>query len=396
MSIELLYVIAAVLPVVLMPILLPMVVLMAHRKHMTDSPNARKLQDRPVVVMGGTVIVLIMCVTMIVVNLFYDISNLFLIVCVMVVLYIIGMLDDNINLEWQFKAVTQVVVVLLLFFGGSYGVHSLFGFMGIGELPIWMSFLLSLFIGLILVNAVNFVDGIDGLASLLGVLSAVVMIVWNIRHFFIDQAIFSFIMLGVLSAFFIYNVFSIKYKSYMGDSGSLVLGLYVYMSACPATYHTISDDLLADRYFVSFIIALFSAMIFDFVRVVLTRIFNGKSPFHPDRNHLHHVYVDLGMSHLLTAVTIVLCNILVILVWYFTAKSGMNSGWQFVIVVAAGLLAFWLPFYLVQNSRDHHPEKYMKHVQNCKKICEGMKPFMSFMNRIVDGRKRGNAIHKTE
>ena len=139
MTTELLYWIAVLIPLIIVPIVLPMVVLLARRKRLTDSPNARKTQESPVAVMGGTVIMLAVSVTSIIINLFYNLGDLYPALCVMFILYIFGMLDDTIGLSWNFKMGLQILAILLLYFGGSYGVNSMFGLFGLGTLSWWFS-----------------------------------------------------------------------------------------------------------------------------------------------------------------------------------------------------------------------------------------------------------------
>ena len=394
MTTELLYWLSALIPLLIVPVVLPMVVLLARRKRLIDSPNARKTQERPVAVMGGTVILLTICIASIVINLFYNISDLFPAMCVMVILYIFGMLDDNIGLSWQFKLVMQALTILLLYYGGSYGVNTLFGLFGLETLSWWLSLILTLFTGLLLLNAVNFVDGIDGLASGLGVLAGIVMGYWNMRHGFVTEAVLSFSVVGSMSACFAFNVFSDRYKMYMGDSGSLVLGLYIYMSACPDSYYFLDNTFIADDYFVSFLLALFSAMIFDMARVVFMRVIKGRSPFQPDRTHLHHVYVDAGMSHFLATIKILCNNIMVIVVWYLTASLKMNNELQYFIVVFAGLLFLWGPYFSMVYFREHNRKFYINISKRCIRRSKALQGFSNIITHIIDDRRRPSITHR--
>lgn len=317
-----------------MPIVLPMVVLMARRKRLTDNPNAHKMQDRPVAVMGGTVIMLVLCITSIVLNLFYDLSSLFPAMCVMVILYIFGMLDDNIGLSWKFKLVMQIFAILLLFFGAYNGVDSMYGLFGLNDMPLWASFLLTVCAGLLLFNAVNFVDGIDGLASGLGVLAGAVMVYWNVCHGFTTQAILSFIVVGVMA----------------------------------------------------------SAMIFDLFRVVIMRMLKGKSPFEPDRTHLHHADVDLGMSHLL-ATLIMMQNMAVVAVWFLTAMTEMNVAMQFIVVLVAGIVFLWMPYFFLEYLKNNHISFYIKISKRCKRHSDRLEVVGGWIRRIIDGRRKQLISH---
>lgn len=333
-STEFLYILSALLPMLTMPIVLPMVVLMARRKRLTDNPNAHKMQDRPVAVMGGTVIMLVLCITSIVLNLFYDLSSLFPAMCVMVILYIFGMLDDNIGLSWKFKLVMQIFAILLLFFGAYNGVDSMYGLFGLNDMPLWASFLLTVCAGLLLFNAVNFVDGIDGLASGLGVLAGAVMVYWNVCHGFTTQAILSFIVVGVMA----------------------------------------------------------SAMIFDLFRVVIMRMLKGKSPFEPDRTHLHHADVDLGMSHLL-ATLIMMQNMAVVAVWFLTAMTEMNVAMQFIVVLVAGIVFLWMPYFFLEYLKNNHISFYIKISKRCKRHSDRLEVVGGWIRRIIDGRRKQLISH---
>ena len=393
MTTELLYWIAVLIPLIIVPIVLPMVVLLARRKRLTDSPNARKTQESPVAVMGGTVIMLTVSVTSIIINLFYNLGDLYPALCVMFILYIFGMLDDTIGLSWNFKMGLQILAILLLYFGGSYGVNSMFGLFGLGTLSWWFSLICTLFTGLLLLNAVNFTDGIDGLASGLGLLGAIVMGYWSIRHGFIIQALVSCIMIGTLFSFYVFNVFSKRYKMYMGDSGSLTLGLFIYMSVCPDSYYFLDNTFIVDKYFVSFLLALFSAMIFDTLRVVIVRILKGKSPFQPDRTHLHHIYVDAGMSHLLATNKIILNNIAVLLAWYGTAVMEWNSSLQYIVVFLAGVLFIWGPYFFLTYCKEKNRRLYALILKRCLRRSRALNGFYNFINHLIDDTRAPSMSH---
>jgi len=387
-TVNLLYWISFLVPLLVMPIVLPLVVLMAHRKRLTDMPNSRKLQSQPVPVMGGTVIMLAVCTTCIVLNVIFSISGLFSAMCVMMMLYIFGMLDDNIGLSWQFKFVLQILSVLLLFFGGDYGVHSMYGLFGLGDLPYMWSCLVSLFVGLLLLNAVNFSDGIDGLASGIGVLSGLVIGYWNVRHDELLPAMLSFCMVGAMAGFFMYNVFSSRFKMYMGDSGSLVLGFFIYTLTCTNVYVGDGANMLADRYMWSFFIAVLSYIIFDLIRVASMRVLHGKSPFQPDRTHLHHMYVDLGNTHLMATFIIIMNNILVIGIWYLTATMEIAVEWQSLLTIVSAMAVYWLPYAIVTWHRNNRPEAYARMQSRIRRISAWVVRFEEFMSSVVDLRLR--------
>lgn len=386
MSDNTIYLLSFLIPLVLTPMVLPAFELMAYRKRITDGPGPRKRQSRPVPLMGGTVMMLVICVTSVVINLFCDISQLFPVVCVMCMLYIFGMMDDTIGLGWGFKLILQILAVLMLYLGTNYGIYSFYGIHLLENLSPLMSGVLTVFCGVMLLNAVNFADGIDGLASAFGVMVGIVMGYWHTRHGFVTQAIISFIMVGVMSSFFFYNVFSKRYKSYMGDSGSLVLGLFIFIAVTNDRLFMLSGSFLADSYSFSFIIALLSVMLFDLIRVVVLRVLRHKVPYEGDRTHLHHLYVDMGMNHLMATVILLLSNLAVIGVWFVSAITGMPILPQLFLTILGGVVFVWLPYFQIVYLRRKRPSRYDKISSRFRKIASYFDCFVEFMGRVIDGR----------
>lgn len=380
------YLLSFLIPLVLTPMVLPAFELMAYRKRITDGPGPRKRQSRPVPLMGGTVMMLVICATSVVINLFYDITPLFPVICVMCMLYICGMMDDTIGIGWGCKLILQIIAVLMLYLGTNYGIYSVYGIHLLENLSPLMSGVLTVFCGVMILNAVNFSDGIDGLASAFGVMVGIVMGYWHIRHGFVTQAIISFIMVGVMSSFFCYNVFSKRYKSYMGDSGSLVLGLFIFIAVTNDRLFMLSGSFLADSYSFSFIIALLSVMIFDLIRVVVLRVLRHKVPYEGDRTHLHHLYVDMGMNHLMATVLLLLSNLAVIGVWFVSAIMGMPILPQLLLTILGGVVFVWLPFFQIVYLRRKHPSRYDKISSRFRKIASHVDCFVEFMGRVIDGR----------
>jgi hypothetical protein len=90
---------------------------------------------------------------------------------------------------------------------------------------------------------------------------------------------------------------------------------------------------------IPFTLAVLSIPVFDTLRVMSTRILNKKSPFHPDKTHLHHMFIDLGFSHIGTTISILSLNFLIVAAWFTSYKLGASVDVQLYIVVALSLLA---------------------------------------------------------
>lgn len=353
---------------VITPMILPVFVLMAQRKGITDSPNFRKFQQRPVSVLGGIVIASVISITMACAHMFVDMNDLFLAMTMILTLLMIGLVDDAIDVHFLVKLFVQVFVVALLFFSGHYRIVTLGGLFGISALNTTVSCIISIFVGVFIINAINFIDGIDGLASLFGVFFGLVMGIWSLNHGIISHAVLSFAYVGALLNFFLFNAFSKKYKMYMGDSGSLILGLYAYLSVCLVFSQEPQGYFYTCNYHISFAIAWLAVPVFDMVRVCFYRVIKGNSPFAADRTHLHHLLTDWGISDVAVSILLVLMNVLVLAVWFVTASTGMGALKQAFIVAAVALLVVWSPAlyvnYLLKKKNDRYEKMRMRFLRN--------------------------------
>ena len=174
----------------------------------------------------------------------------------------------------------------------------MYGLFGIHELSAYVGIPFTVLTVVFITNAINLIDGIDGLAS---GLSSVALLVFT--FLFISKGLWSYAMLsagtfGVLVPFFYYNVFgSVERarKIFMGDTGSLTLGYTLSFLAIKYSQH--NTDIMPyteDAFLIAFSTMIIPA--FDVVRVVLVRIREGHSPFEPDKNHIHHKLLAIGLS----------------------------------------------------------------------------------------------------
>lgn len=356
----LIIVLSILMPLVMVPMLLPTLVIMAKKKHITDAPNFRKRQQRPVSLMGGMLMVSVMATSLAIASLYVQLDDLFPAMCMVVLLMTIGLIDDSIDLSYIAKLVIQIGVASLLFFAGGYRITSLWTVFGITDIPLWFSICLSIFIGVLIMNAINFMDGIDGLIAEYGLFVSIVMASWGWNHAEFSHAILSLIMASSLFAFWVFNGFASRYKIYMGDSGSLVIGLYIYLSVCKLLSGRPYQDHLSNGYEASFVMALLAVPVFDLVRVVIHRIRLKKSPFEPDRSHLHHALVDLGYSHLSASTFIVLINLFIFILWGTLVELRVSHTLHLGIIFLSSLVLVWGPFLHLDYLANHKPERYRK------------------------------------
>ena len=217
--------------------------------------------------------------------------------CGMTLLYLTGIADDLVGVRYRQKFAIQIFCACLFPLSGLW-INDLYGLFGIHELSAYVGIPFTVLTVVFITNAINLIDGIDGLAS---GLSSVALLVFT--FLFISKGLWSYAMLsagtfGVLVPFFYYNVFgSVERarKIFMGDTGSLTLGYILSFLAIKYSQHN-TDIMPTSK--AAFLIA-FSTMIipaFDVVRVVLVRIREGHSPFEPDKNHIHHKLLAIGLS----------------------------------------------------------------------------------------------------
>lgn len=315
---------ALVLDVCLTGIVIPKILLIAFRKKLFDEPNERKIHTLEVPRLGGIAFKPVVFFTMalvIGVNLTFgneeiiscftkEVESLAYIFCVVMVLYLIGIGDDLVGIRYRAKFVAQIICSILLITGGLY-IHSVYGLFGFNNLYDWFAYPLTVLLIVFIINSINLIDGIDGLAS---GLCSVVLMFYGITFYMIDQyvyALISFCVLGVLIPFYYYNVFgdaAKQKKIFMGDTGSLTIGVLICalslkLSICaPAPTNNIPNPL----------VLAYSPLLIpclDVIRVYLGRVRRGENPFLPDKTHIHHKLLALGMNQRKAMMTIIMLSI---------------------------------------------------------------------------------------
>jgi UDP-N-acetylmuramyl pentapeptide phosphotransferase/UDP-N-acetylglucosamine-1-phosphate transferase len=235
-----------------------------------------------------------------------------------------------------------------LVFKANVKITSLYGIFGIYAIPEFASIILSIFTIIVIINAFNLIDGINGLSGSIGTLISVILGSW---FFLIDRleiAIVAFSLAGSLVAFLKYNVSPAKI--FMGDTGSLLLG--IVCAILTIQFIELHQDLAGSPYAFksapSVAIGILILPLFDTLRVFTMRIIRGRSPFLPDRNHIHHLLLDSGLTHMQSTAVLVGVNILFIIMAVKLQGIG-NLYLLFVIFAVASGLTFLLFIYARQK-----------------------------------------------
>jgi len=351
-------IIMAFLSFMVTTVVYPFVLRYALRHHVVDNPNARKIHRKPIPVMGGVVVyagILAGCLAM---ALLVRGASIRWSLMALTTMLVLGVWDDVKNLSAVLRFFLQFCIVgaYIAFTGHSLG--NFYGLFGIHEISPWLGIPLSLVAGVGIINAINMIDGIDGYSSGYGIMAcscfAALFIIAN-------HSVWSSLAVIVASAlipFFMHNVFGVKSKMFIGDGGTLMLGtLMTVLVFCALTGETRSCRLETINVgMLAFTLAVLCIPVFDTLRVMTARIVRGNSPFHPDKTHLHHLFVDMGFSHLGAALFILMLNVGVVLIWFISWKMGASIDVQTYVVVALGVFVTFGFYKLMRCQQNGGPK----------------------------------------
>lgn len=288
------------LALVLTTVLLPLWISICRKWHLFDEPDSRKHHSQLIPSMGGIAIFAGMFIAFLVFANITEYTKLRYLLGGVLILFFTGFFDDLMNVPAGKKFAFQLIAACVIYFGG-FRIFTLLGFAGIGEIPMVFGFPLTLLVVSMFTNAYNFIDGIDGLATSLGIIISASLGTLFIMVGRVDFATLSFCITGSLTGFLIFNF--APARIFMGDTGSLivgflliVLGIELYSVIVTSPEYEVNPAVIA---------AIFFVPAFDIARVIVIRVLKGKSPFHPDRNHLHHKLLSLGFGH--AGATLILC-----------------------------------------------------------------------------------------
>jgi UDP-N-acetylmuramyl pentapeptide phosphotransferase/UDP-N-acetylglucosamine-1-phosphate transferase len=294
---------------------IPTIVAVAHLKRLYDEPGRRKSHHRAIPNLGG---IGIFAGVMIALGLFANFAQAMefkLLMVAMVVVFFIGIKDDILIIAPNKKLLGELVAIFVLILFGNIRLTSLHGFLGIYDIPFIVSVLLTSFVFVVIINGFNLIDGIDGLASGIGIVLSAFFGVWFYLIGNVEYSILCATVAGAFLGFFRFNVFGNKNKIFMGDTGSLLLGLFmsivvVKFNEINSVYH--GQYAIKAAPAVSFGILI--VPLFDTMRVFIIRLSRRQSPFRPDKNHLHHLLLRMGYSHLGATMRLVAANVFFIVI----------------------------------------------------------------------------------
>lgn len=324
--------------------LLPEIIKIANRYGLQDEPNERKVHQHKIPTFGGIAIFFGFIVASLIgslnelsIQMQYFLGSIILIV-------IVGMRDDFLALSARWKFIGQIAAAFVLVHFAKISIGDLDGLFGVYQLPVYVNYPLSIFVIVGITNAYNLIDGVNGLA---GTVSLVVLFLLGTWFYLAGNptlAVFCYSMSGAIVAFLRLNY--TPARIFMGDTGSLLLGfsisglIFLFLDQNIALEGT-GFPYIASPVSAGLVMVLYPA--FDTFRVFVIRVYEGRSPFSADQNHIHHLLLQLGYSHMRVTKVIVLSQLLLISSFLYLSFLGWNENilvatMIFIVLVVIGIL----------------------------------------------------------
>jgi UDP-GlcNAc:undecaprenyl-phosphate/decaprenyl-phosphate GlcNAc-1-phosphate transferase len=360
---------------------IPSIVNTSRLKNLCAVSNGRTSHKSPVPNLGGIAVFGGFVFAAVIFGGTYFKSELQYILCGLTIIFFLGIKDDILIIDPWKKLIGQILAIGIVAVFADIRIIDLHGFFGINKIPYTISVLFTIFSFLVIINGFNLIDGIDGLASGIGIVTSFVFGIWFWKTRNIDYAILCFSLAGSLLAFFYFNVFGKKNKLFLGDTGSLVIGFVLAISANRFTQlDTMANGVLYIQSAPAVVIGILILPLFDTLRVFIIRLIQGKSPFTADRQHIHHHLLQLGITHLQATLILISANLVFVALCYFLQGIGIIR-LSIVILGLASLMSYILSIiarkkakkriyveYVLDGTRGRKVRKYAfgrtRHINN--------------------------------
>lgn len=331
---------------------IPRVIKIANYKKLYDVPDDRKVHKAPIPSLGGVGIFAGFAISLLFFGNIDTTTNLQYYLLAFIVVFFFGIKDDVMGLTPQKKFFGQLLVAGVLTLKSNLLLTNMHGFLGIHSLNGMISYILTFFTIVVIMNAYNLIDGIDGLAATISIITASVF-AW---FFYMSNepvfALLGFTFAGSLLAFLIFNYSPAKI--FMGDTGSMLCGAvnailvihFIETATSSKVFNVTSSPALG--------FGILIMPLLDTLRVFGIRIMNGRSPFSADRNHLHHILLDRGLGHKSIMFIIGLSALMFIMLTYIALPMGTTA----VIFSQIGLFflgVFFLQITAIKTQKKLHP-----------------------------------------
>jgi len=320
-------------------LIFPVIIKYAIQQKLLDTPGRRKIHTKETPSLGGIGLFAGFLVAVFVWLDFNSWSEIKYRLSALGLIFFLGVRDDLVPLKAIYKLIGQIIAALIIVHLADIRLHSLYGLFGSHhEFPLWLSYGLSVFTLIIIINSFNLIDGLDGLA---GTIASISLLFFGLWFFYTGNLMFSmlaFAMLGGLVAFLIYNWEPADI--FMGDTGALLLGLLLGTMAInfiDTNYHLSEDDPFKFGASVTAGICIIIIPLIDTARIIILRLLKGQSPLNPDKSHIHHALVRMGLGHSRSVIVLGLAHVsflTILLVFQDAPDKYLLPG---IVVYAIGL-----------------------------------------------------------
>lgn len=323
---------------------IPVIITVANKKKLYDIPDERKIHTTPISSLGGLgIFVGFMLGLLLAINSVNGINGFQYFIASFMVIFFFGIKDDILVLSPLKKLIGQVLVAAILMFKAGLVITSMHGFLGIHAIDYTLGCLLTLFTVIVVMNAYNLIDGVDGLAGTISVITSSIFGFF----FFVNGDLFFSIMAFTFAAsvigFLIYNYSPAKI--FMGDTGAMLSGAvnvilvirFIETAKGGAVLPIIATPAMG--------FGILLMPLLDTLRVFSIRMIHGRSPFSPDRNHLHHMLLDRGFNHIKVTTTIAATAIFFIVLTYLLLPIGTT--W----IILTQIVLFFTGIYILNVTK---------------------------------------------
>ncbi|WP_346236512.1 glycosyltransferase family 4 protein [Niabella insulamsoli] len=316
--------VSAIISFIVAFLAIPVIIQIADKKKLYDIPDERKLHKNTIASLGGIGVFIGLTFSSLITINFQQNPEFQYFFAAIFCMFFIGLKDDIIALSAFKKFIVQIVAAGIVIHLGGLEIKSLYGIFGIHEIESVYGVPLTYLSIILVVNAYNLIDGVDGLAGGLGLMIMMLLGAYFTLSGMTAYAILSLSLAAGLMAFMIFNFHPAKI--FMGDSGSLLIGLlasilvlkFINVAGDPnSAFHIHSAAAVG--------VSLLLIPLVDTIRVFSIRILKGRSPFSPDRNHIHHILLDKGLNHASVTLVCVCANVAIIGGVYFARNLGNTA-----------------------------------------------------------------------
>lgn len=319
---------------------MPPVIHIAHSKNLLTEPGGRHSHQVRTPALGGIGIFAGLVFSLVLWTPQGRFGELQYILCAFILIFLIGIKDDIVPMSPWKKLAGQSLAIFILILNADVHLTNLHGVFGVSELSWGASLMLSLLTIVVITNGINLIDGINGLSASVAMLVCVILGVWFFKMGNMPMTILATSMFGSLLAFLRYNV--TPAKIFMGDTGALLVGMVcsvLTIQFIESNITLLPGDPNKINAVPAIAIGILILPLFDTLRVFTTRIAKGRSPFSPDRNHIHHLLIDSGFTHMKATFLLLVVNVLFIIMVFQLQNLGTIPLLLLTLLLATSLTA---------------------------------------------------------